>query len=98
MVDEQPARPYDGGGDDDDDNGYQPTVERVYNVSEVEETPAAVVNSFSPPVETEGNVSIVSRELSFGGLPRQWSTGTEGAANKQGFTTKSGGGAIQTIT
>lgn len=35
---------------------YQPIVERVYNVSDVtEERPASlVVNSFSPPAETEG--------------------------------------------
>ncbi|CAH1738089.1 unnamed protein product [Aphis gossypii] len=33
---------------------YQPVVERVYNVSDVEEPPLPVVNSFSPPIETEG--------------------------------------------
>ncbi|XP_026821845.1 uncharacterized protein LOC113560277 isoform X1 [Rhopalosiphum maidis] len=33
---------------------YQPMVERVYNVSDVEEPPLPVVNSFSPPIETEG--------------------------------------------
>jgi len=37
---------------------YQPMVERVYNVSDVEEPPLPVVNSFSPPIETEGNVNI----------------------------------------
>ncbi|XP_060865654.1 uncharacterized protein LOC132941564 isoform X2 [Metopolophium dirhodum] len=33
---------------------YQPVIERVYNVSDVEEPPLPVVNSFSPPIETEG--------------------------------------------
>ncbi|XP_025200317.1 uncharacterized protein LOC112598156 isoform X2 [Melanaphis sacchari] len=33
---------------------YQPVVERIYNVSDVEESPLPVVNSFSPPIETEG--------------------------------------------
>jgi len=36
---------------------YQPVIERVYNVSDVEEPPLPVVNSFSPPIETEGNVN-----------------------------------------
>jgi len=36
---------------------YQPVVERVYNVSDVEVPPLPVVNSFSPPIETEGNVN-----------------------------------------
>lgn len=37
------------------DNSYQPIVERVYNVSEDEQPASLVVNSFSPPVETEGD-------------------------------------------
>lgn len=36
---------------------YQPVIERVYNVSDVEEPALPVVNSFSPPIETEGNVN-----------------------------------------
>lgn len=38
---------------------YQPEIERVYNVSDVEEPPLPVVNSFSPPIETEGNINTI---------------------------------------
>lgn len=48
VVDEEPAAVYEH---------YQPVVERVYNVSDVEEPPLPVVNSFSPPIETEGNIN-----------------------------------------
>lgn len=38
------------------DNNYQP-IERVYNASDIEEPPPpSVMNSFSPPIETEGNL------------------------------------------
>lgn len=53
VVDEQPTQLYDS-----DDSDHQPTVERVYNVSEVEDPSQVVVNSFSPPVETEGKVDL----------------------------------------
>lgn len=55
AVFDEPAAAY--------DNTYQPVVERVYNVSDVEEPPTLVVNSFSPPVETEG---ILVYRVTFG--------------------------------
>lgn len=49
VVDE-PAAVYDN---------YQPVMERVYNVSEIDEPPSLVANSFSPPIETEGNWDFI---------------------------------------
>lgn len=55
VVDEPPAA-YEN---------YQPEIERVYNVSDVEESPLPVVNSFSPPIETEGNINTIRYRLGY---------------------------------
>lgn len=39
------------------DNNYQP-IEHVYNASNVEEPPSSIMNSFSPPIKTEGNLNF----------------------------------------